>query len=184
MVSIKRCMAPAFYCLLTFISGSQDLYPTYLQDSKGFTSAHATKATIIGNCGAIGACSLKSECRKELTLSWRDDLWLRLAIHGSETGNSSLSMLHCMLDPPLDPPSLVWRSFSWSILCPIWCTRCVIPCRNWCRITHSNRRVGCGTHLSGRDCSSCFPSYFRWIGLSTRVSLSSTTIHTHYEKHT
>ncbi|KAI0338985.1 MFS general substrate transporter [Trametopsis cervina] len=33
--------------------GSQDLYPTYLQDSKGFTSHDATVATIIGNCGAI-----------------------------------------------------------------------------------------------------------------------------------
>jgi len=33
--------------------GSQDLYPTYLQKSKGFTSHDATVATIIGNIGAI-----------------------------------------------------------------------------------------------------------------------------------
>ncbi|EIN13033.1 carboxylic acid transporter [Punctularia strigosozonata HHB-11173 SS5] len=33
--------------------GSQDLYPTYLQTSKGFTAHDATVATIIGNCGAI-----------------------------------------------------------------------------------------------------------------------------------
>ncbi|KAI0087910.1 MFS general substrate transporter [Irpex rosettiformis] len=33
--------------------GSQDLYPTYMQDSKGFSSHDATVATIIGNCGAI-----------------------------------------------------------------------------------------------------------------------------------
>ncbi|PPR05985.1 hypothetical protein CVT24_004622 [Panaeolus cyanescens] len=33
--------------------GSQDLYPTYLQQSKGFTSHDATVATIIGNCGAL-----------------------------------------------------------------------------------------------------------------------------------
>ncbi|KAH7345101.1 major facilitator superfamily domain-containing protein [Rhizoctonia solani] len=33
--------------------GSQDLYPTYLQESKLFTSHQATVATIIGNCGAI-----------------------------------------------------------------------------------------------------------------------------------
>ncbi|CAL1712690.1 unnamed protein product [Somion occarium] len=33
--------------------GSQDLYPTYLQQSKGFTDHNATVATIIGNCGAI-----------------------------------------------------------------------------------------------------------------------------------
>ena len=33
--------------------GSQDLYPTYLQETKGFTKFNSTVATIIGNCGAI-----------------------------------------------------------------------------------------------------------------------------------
>ena len=33
--------------------GSQDLYPTYLQESKDFTKTDATIATIIGSCGAI-----------------------------------------------------------------------------------------------------------------------------------
>lgn len=33
--------------------GSQDLYPTYLESSKDFTTFNATVATIIGNCGAI-----------------------------------------------------------------------------------------------------------------------------------
>ncbi|EIM81380.1 MFS general substrate transporter [Stereum hirsutum FP-91666 SS1] len=33
--------------------GSQDLYPTYLEKSKGFSDHSATVATIIGNCGAI-----------------------------------------------------------------------------------------------------------------------------------
>ncbi|PPQ70216.1 hypothetical protein CVT26_014473 [Gymnopilus dilepis] len=33
--------------------GSQDLYPTYLTQSKGFSSRDATVATIIGNCGAV-----------------------------------------------------------------------------------------------------------------------------------
>ena len=38
----------------SFLShGSQDLYPTYLQETKGFTRFNATVATIIGNCGAI-----------------------------------------------------------------------------------------------------------------------------------
>lgn len=36
-----------------FSHGSQDLYPTYLQTTKGFDSYHSTVATIIGNCGAI-----------------------------------------------------------------------------------------------------------------------------------
>ncbi|KAL1679869.1 major facilitator superfamily domain-containing protein [Schizophyllum commune] len=38
--------------------GSQDLYPTYLEDSKGFTTHQATVATIIGNCGAIAGGAL------------------------------------------------------------------------------------------------------------------------------
>ena len=33
--------------------GSQDLYPTYLKETKGLSGLLATKATIIGNCGAI-----------------------------------------------------------------------------------------------------------------------------------
>jgi SHS family lactate transporter-like MFS transporter len=33
--------------------GSQDLFPTYLEQSKGFSAHDATVATIIGNCGAI-----------------------------------------------------------------------------------------------------------------------------------
>ncbi|KAJ7032514.1 carboxylic acid transporter [Mycena alexandri] len=33
--------------------GSQDLYPTYMQKTKGFSAHTATIATIIGNCGAI-----------------------------------------------------------------------------------------------------------------------------------
>ncbi|KAK7690407.1 hypothetical protein QCA50_007065 [Cerrena zonata] len=39
---------------LNFLAhGSQDLYPTYLQVSKGLSDHNATVATIIGNCGAI-----------------------------------------------------------------------------------------------------------------------------------
>ncbi|THH28257.1 hypothetical protein EUX98_g5928 [Antrodiella citrinella] len=33
--------------------GSQDLYPTYLENSKGFSTHDATVSTIIGNCGAV-----------------------------------------------------------------------------------------------------------------------------------
>jgi len=33
--------------------GSQDLFPTYLQKSKGLSSYQSTVATIIGNCGAV-----------------------------------------------------------------------------------------------------------------------------------
>ena len=50
-----RCV----YCVMLmsgfgFLShGSQDLYPTYLQVTKGLTSHDSMIATIIGNCGAI-----------------------------------------------------------------------------------------------------------------------------------
>lgn len=36
-----------------FSHGSQDLYPTFMQNAKGFSAHQATIATIIGNCGAI-----------------------------------------------------------------------------------------------------------------------------------
>ena len=39
---------------ISFLShGTQDLYPTYLQESKGITMFNARLATIIGNCGAL-----------------------------------------------------------------------------------------------------------------------------------
>ena len=41
---------------VSFLShGTQDLYPTYLQQNKGLTNFDATVATIIGNCGAIAS---------------------------------------------------------------------------------------------------------------------------------
>jgi len=36
-----------------FSHGSQDLFPTYMQNAKGFSAHDASIATIIGNCGAI-----------------------------------------------------------------------------------------------------------------------------------
>lgn len=56
---LKNHWLLAIYAVLlmsgfNFLShGSQDLYPTYLQESKGFSKFNATVATIIGNCGAI-----------------------------------------------------------------------------------------------------------------------------------
>ncbi|KIY50399.1 MFS general substrate transporter [Fistulina hepatica ATCC 64428] len=46
--------AVLFMTGFNFLShGSQDLYPTYLEKSKNFSSHQATIATIIGNCGAV-----------------------------------------------------------------------------------------------------------------------------------
>lgn len=58
---------------VSFLShGTQDLYPTYLQQNKGFTNFDATVATIIGNCGAISggavAGSLSQYIGRRLTI--------------------------------------------------------------------------------------------------------------------
>jgi hypothetical protein len=37
----------------SLVHGSQDLYPTYLVKSKGFTDYQATVVAMIGACGAI-----------------------------------------------------------------------------------------------------------------------------------
>ncbi|KAG1727821.1 carboxylic acid transporter protein [Suillus lakei] len=56
---LKRHWLLCIYAVLlmtgfNFLShGSQDLYPTYLETTKGFSAHDATVATIIGNCGAI-----------------------------------------------------------------------------------------------------------------------------------
>lgn len=56
---LKRHWVLCIYAILlmtgfNFLShGSQDLYPTYMTVSKGFSTHDATIATIIGNCGAI-----------------------------------------------------------------------------------------------------------------------------------
>lgn len=56
---LKRHWLLCIYSVLlmtgfNFLShGSQDLYPTYLEVTKGFSTHDATVATIIGNCGAI-----------------------------------------------------------------------------------------------------------------------------------
>ena len=50
-----RCIyVVMFMSGISFLShGTQDLYPTYLQENKGLTKFDSTVATIIGNCGAI-----------------------------------------------------------------------------------------------------------------------------------
>ena len=58
---------------LSFLShGTQDLYPTYLEENKGLTKFNATVATIIGNCGAVAYVCLfgvLSEARAVVLIS-------------------------------------------------------------------------------------------------------------------
>ncbi|KAG5337947.1 hypothetical protein C0989_008587 [Termitomyces sp. Mn162] len=65
---LKRHWILCIYAVLlmtgfNFLShGSQDLYPTYLQQSKGLSANDATVATIIGNCGAIASLAAGAFC--------------------------------------------------------------------------------------------------------------------------
>jgi SHS family lactate transporter-like MFS transporter len=45
-----------------FSHGSQDLYPTYTEVTKGLSNSLASKATIIGNCGAIVGGTIAGYC--------------------------------------------------------------------------------------------------------------------------
>lgn len=51
----RRCIyVVMFMSGVSFLShGTQDLYPTYLQENKRLSKYDSTVATIIGNCGAI-----------------------------------------------------------------------------------------------------------------------------------
>jgi SHS family lactate transporter-like MFS transporter len=60
--------------------GSQDLYPTYLQASKGFSKFDATVATIIGNCGAIAYVAIISIFERSLTI-WFDAVGVQSPDH-------------------------------------------------------------------------------------------------------
>lgn len=61
---LKKHWVRCIYAVLlmtgfNFLShGSQDLYPTYMKITKGFSPFLATEATIVGNCGAIAGGTL------------------------------------------------------------------------------------------------------------------------------
>ena len=54
---------------ISFLShGTQDLYPTYLEESKGLTAFDSKLATIIGNCGALAYVFLPDALLETLTV--------------------------------------------------------------------------------------------------------------------
>ena len=163
------CSWPVRYCCIcrrtwkglscgtgfNFLShGSQDLYPTYLQTTKGFDRYHSIVATIIGNVGAITCVS-------------HTDFLLYMRIHFLQRrGNRRLYFaayrppaydyfvchakrgLHSTLD------SSIWLQYacSWRILCAIWRTGC----------------VGCDPHTARRDEPTRIPCYLPWCCIPTR----------------
>ena len=127
-----------FVCGLgfNFLShGSQDLYPTYLQTTKGFDSYHSTVATIIGNCGAIAFVCHSSDlapfayyyvclpffrCQQ-----WRRDCGRRVTVHWSPSYDHHLYCAHWGIHPALDPAQHIQWTFCWRVLVTIWRAGCL-----------------------------------------------------------
>jgi len=116
-----------------FSHGSQDLFPKMIETAKGKSASVASKATIIGNVGAIDEFFLWVRGTL-LTDTGRHNRWIRFAILRSSTRvschvlssaaqadaqNPALSVLHCLLDSTLDPPEQLPRTRRGSLLHPV-----------------------------------------------------------------
>ncbi len=137
--------------------GSQDLYPTYLQTTKGFDRYHSIVATIIGNVGAITCVShagfpfihpifisffpqRRGHCRLYFA-KYRPPAHDYLVCHAQRDFHSALD-------------SSVWLQFAcgWRFLCAIWRSGC----------------VGCDPHTARRDEPTRIPSYLPWCCIPNR----------------
>lgn len=143
-----------------FSHGSQDLYPTYLQTSKGFDSYHSTVATIIGNCGAIAYVSeltpfmpftyhyvsFPFSCQQR----WRNRGFC-VPIHRSSSHHHYLCFDFWCIHPVVGSTRLIWWTFGWRILATIWRAGC----------------VGCHPDPTRRDEPSRVPRDVPWCYLPT-----------------
>lgn len=139
--------------------GSQDLYPTYLEKSKGFSNHAATVATIIGNCGAIAYVSLSrwslppyhlltAPCR----LQWWCSRRIPFSIPRSPTYHHRLHPPHRCLHSSLDHPKQLLRPRRWRVLYPIRCTG----------------SMGCYSYPACRNEPSRVQGDIPWCGVSAR----------------
>ncbi len=117
-----------------FSHGSQDLYPTYLQTTKGFDSYHSTVATIIGNCGAIAYVSELTPiipfayhyvyfpflCQQR----WRNR-GFRVTVHRSSSHHHHLCFDCGRIHPFVDSTQIIQWTFCWRILAAVWCAGCM-----------------------------------------------------------
>ncbi len=111
---------------------SVDLYPTYLQASKGMNSHDSTVATIIGT-----RMSFPFHCNSPLILKplqsstysshihsgrhlWRNVSRLHLSIPRSPSNDHHLHPLHRSFHTSLDLARHVWKTCCRCILCAIW----------------------------------------------------------------
>ncbi|KAK7032643.1 hypothetical protein VNI00_012908 [Paramarasmius palmivorus] len=100
---LKTHWALCIYAVLlmtgfNFLShGSQDLYPTYLKDTKGFDDYHSTVATIIGNCGAIAGGAIAGWASqyigRRLTIMYVSTLFRTLYLVPDPRSNSIFVLL-------------------------------------------------------------------------------------------
>ena len=102
--------------------GSQDLYPTYLKTSKGFSVRDAIVATIIGNCGAITFVALTLHHPNYLfntSQRWRH-CRIRVTVHRPQAHDYPLCFLQRGVYSALDPSVQLQRTLSRRVLGPVW----------------------------------------------------------------
>ena len=142
-----------------FSHGSQDLYPTYLQTTKGFDSHHATVATIIGNCGAVTYVIYSSELAPFilsafpfLCQQWWRSWGHRVTVHWSPSYHHHLCCVRWRIHPALDLAQHIQCTFCWRVLVAIWCC--------WC--------MGCHPDPTCRDKPTQISRDVSWCRLPTR----------------
>lgn len=143
---------------LIMYSGSQDLYPVYVENGKGLSKHSATVATILGNCGAIVRLRLRLGFGNGLSqwpvspltslyyTGWRVHGWLGIPVSRPSHHRHDLLHLDVLLHPLVAPPQLVPWAGSGSLLCPVWRAGSLV----------------CGSHLARRDISGCLPRFLPW----------------------
>ena len=116
-----------------FSHGSQDLFPKMIETAKGKSASVASKATIIGNVGAIDksfsllqrdftdrhwAAQSLDTLRNTSVVDSRESSRL-YSCSRADVQNPALPVLHCLLDPIVDPPEQLPRTRRRSLLHPI-----------------------------------------------------------------
>ena len=140
-----------------FAHGSLDLYPTFLQMTKGFDSYYSTVATIISNCGAVTYAFYSSELAPFIAYScllfrlpflfcvkWWHNCGHRVTVYWSPSYHHHLCCVRWRIHPALDLAQHIQCTFCWRVLVTIWLVG----------------RMGCHPDLSCRDSPPGFRATF------------------------